>query len=213
MSLTKADLLELSATIYEKMCEGKTEAEVMAECSVDEEAFRRARRIMLDFRADEARNKPREHHYVEYCIAQQQNILDLNKFIKELDSKSQYNAVVGAIRLRSDIVDKMIARGMEFGVIRREPERRELIAGLVVADMTSDSLKKAILGQISRMNDMIARFGDGDIKSLDIGALHYGDPIETTAEELAHELPAKAEGAARARTSKHASGRRRVRED
>jgi len=210
--LTKTELLELAVTIYDRMVAGDSEADIMSTYSCDEETFRKARKIMLDSRAQESRDKPREHVYVEYCIAQQQNILDLDRFIRELDSARQYNAVVGAIRLRSDIVDKMVQRGMEFGVIRKEPERKEIVAGVVIADMTSGDLKKAILGQIRTMNEMIARFGDGDIMSLEPGTLHYGDPITIPTVPPPHELPPRAEGKAKAKSSKRSAGRRRVRE-
>jgi hypothetical protein len=210
--LSKTELLELAATIYDRMVAGDSEADIMSTYGLDEETFRRARKIMLDSRVQEARDKPREHVYVEYCMEQRKNILDLDRFIRELDSAHQYNAVVGAIRLRSDIVDKMVQRGMEFGIVRKEPERKEIVAGVLVADMTQSDLRKAILGQISKMDAMIRRFGDGDITSIDTGALHYGDPITVSAEELPHELPAKAEGKAKAKSSKRSAGRRRVRE-
>jgi hypothetical protein len=209
-SLTRNELLELAATIYDRMVAGDSEADIMSAYGLDEVTFTKARRIMLDVRAQEARTKPREHVYVEYCMAQQRNILDLDVFIKELDAKNQYNAVVGAIRLRSDLIDRIVQRGMEFGIIRKEPERKELVAGLFISDMNSGELKKAILDQIQQMNDMISRFGDGDILSLDPGGLHYGDPITTTA-EVVHELPPKAAGKAKAKSSRRSAGRRRIR--
>jgi hypothetical protein len=209
--MTKAELLELSETIYDRLVAGDSPKDIKDLYGLDDETYARARKLALETRAHDVRDKSRELVFVEYCIAQERNIEDINRFLRELDSARQYNAVVGAIRLRADLVDRMIQRGMDFGVIRREPERREVVAGLVVTEMSSDDLKKAIMGQINKMNDMISRFGDDDIGKLSTGALHYGDVIETPAEEVVHALAPKIEGASQKTVKRKVNhGRKRI---
>jgi hypothetical protein len=208
--LTRSELIEAAATIHGEMVGGSSETDIMDILGLDAEQFREARKFMLEMRADEIRGKPREHVYIEYTIKQEQNIKDLNTLISQLDDTKQHNAVVGAIRLRSDILDKIIERGQEFGLLRREPQRKEIVAGVMVAEMATPELRKAIVGEIGKLNDLVKRFGDGGIMAMEPGPLHYGEPALLTEGETMK--PRKAEGKAKAKTSRRAGGRRRVRE-
>lgn len=218
--------METSATIYQMMVEGKTEDEIMDELGMDVATFRDARRFMLELKTEDIRLKPREHVYVEYCIAQEKNLYDLNDLLEKSRSETkQYNAAVGAIRLRSDILNKMIEVGQEFGLIKKEPVRKEILAGLVVGELSNDDLKQAVRDQIVKLNKLVSDFGDGDIMSMKTGPLHYGPTVTVEGEEVetkpaksARETslalpPGRGLGSARAKTSKRSAGRRRVRDD
>lgn len=215
MKLTKAQLVEAAATIYGRMVEGEPEAEIMDHLGFDVETFREARRYMLEIRSEEIRTRPHEHTYVEYLIEQRRNLHDLNTMIKACDSTKHSNALVGAIRLRADIYDRIIERGQEFGFIRKVPERKELVGGLIIADMSASELNLAIAKQLKDIQGMISKHGDTSIDGLDPGPLHYGvpalkaPPIETEGRGLAPKTEGKT---SKARTSRRSGGRVRTRE-
>jgi len=214
MKLTKEDLTELAVTIYDEMIRGSTESEIMDVLGIDSETFQRARRFMLEQRADSIRGKKREHVYVEYVIEQTGNILRLDRLLSGLDDKKQYNAVVGAVRLRSDILDKIIARGQEFGIIRKEPQRKELVAGILVAEMSDVDLKKAVMGQINTLNKMVGEYGDVDIMALPESPTHYGPKVSLGGSSVeGGSKAAKPTKTARSKTSRRHAGRRRVKEE
>lgn len=204
---TKTEMLEMAATIYGEMIAGSTDDEIMDVLGIDAETFSLAKKFMLESRAEVLRSQPREHVYIEYVTRQEHNIQDLNKFISGLDSKKQYNALVGAIRLRADIIDRIVTKGQEFGLIRKEPERREVVAGVLVAELSTPDLRKAIAGQVSKLNELVERYGDTDIMSLPPPMTHHGKGIETTGEALK-----RPEGKVKAKTSRRSGGRRRVRD-
>lgn len=183
--LTKSERLELAATIYEEMLDGESDADIMRTHGLDEEVFRDAKRFMLEEASATARAKPREHVYVEYCIEQDNTLRALNTLVEGLDAKKQYNAVVGALRLRSEIIDKKINKGFEFGVIKKEPDRKEILGGFVLADLSNSDLRKGIADITHHTHDLISKYGDGDILSLTPGELHYGEgSIVAEAEEV-----------------------------
>ena len=197
--MKKSELLEIAATIYEEMLDGESDDSIMSTHHLDEETFQAAKKLMLENKGAEIRGKSREQHYVEYCMEQDHTMRVLDTLVNGLDSARQYNAVVGALRLRSEIIDKKVTKGFEFGVIRKEPERKEIIGGVIVADMTDDDLRKSIVTSVKSTAAMMKRFGEKDIMSLPTGELHYGEGITIEAEgeeaeetaEKPHELKGK----------------------
>jgi hypothetical protein len=211
MKLTKSELLEMAATIYNEMLSGSSEAEIMDLLGLDAETFQEARRFMLESRAEQIRGKSREHVYVEYVIEQTGNIRKIDKLLSGLDEQRQYNAVVGAIRLRSDILDKIIVKGQDFGLLHRDPQRKEIVAGVLVADMSDRDLKKAIMGQVKALNELVSTHGDADIMALSPGPLHFGESVPVDVEAPSRKAP-EATKTTRAKTSRRHAGRRRVKE-
>lgn len=208
MTLSRAEKAEAAATIFNEMINGSTDAEIMDLLGVDAETYNELRRYMLEAKSESLRTQPREHTFAEYLINQTQNVRDLTGLINNLDAKKQYNAIVGAIRVRADIYDKIIARGQEFGIIKKEPDRKEVVGGIVVADLSAADLKKAITGEMKSLHDMIGAFGEGDLKSLPSAPLHYGEAV--TVESPKAPAKPKPEGKVKAKTGKRAAGRRRV---
>lgn len=170
--------------IYAAKEEGDEDTEIMRSLGVDPEEYQEALACMYATKSDELRRKTTEEHYIAYCLEQRRNIKDLNGFIQELDEKKQYNAVVGAIRLRSDIVDKMVTRGQEFGLIAKQAEKRQVFGGLILADLSDKELRKQIAQEFSGMESLVKRFGDGKMSELPKADLYYGDAIDVESEEV-----------------------------
>lgn len=183
ISLTKRDIEEAKQTIWSKMCSGESDDDIIDALGVETTTYTALKLQMLDDKAAELRTKPPEHVYVEYIINQEQNISDLTEMIGEFKKTKQYNAMVGAIRARADLYDKLIAKGQEFGVFRKTPERREIVAGLLVSDMTSHDLKTAITKAIGNLEAMTRRYGDNDILDVEVDSLHYGPALPPKAME------------------------------
>lgn len=184
MRLTKAQLQEAIATIYGYLAQGKSDKYIMKEMGFTAEEFEHLKVEMFDAKADELRVRPDEHAYVEYLINQTQNIRDLTTMIKTFKKTKQFNAMVGAVRARAEIYDKLIAKAQEFGLIRKTPERKEIIAGVMVAELTNKELQKAVVGELSMLDQLTKKFGDGDLLSLPApGALHHGPALPVASKD------------------------------
>jgi len=213
-------MMEAAATVYGELLKGLNHTEVMELLGYTVETYEEVRKFMLEMRTSELREKPREHVYIDYVIEQRKNLYDLDNLIKNLDEKTQYNAVVGAIRLRSDIVDKIVEKGQEFGFIKKTAERKELIAGIALIDMSNEDLKKHIVGQTKMLTTAMDKYGEADFMDTRDGPLHYGPTFDVSGEAVDDEdddedevrKPAKATGSHRAKTAKRSAGRKRVRE-
>jgi len=172
--LVTRDEAEALASIWDLMVEGNDDKAIIEKMGVPAETYKLLRQRLLAEKAAELKAKPPEHVYVEYVVWQTQGINDLSKMIAEFKTTKQYNALVGAVRVRAELYDKLIAKGQEFGVFRKTPERKEVVGGFVVADLTNEALRAMITKSLTDMDKLVKRYGDGDIIDIDPGPTHSG---------------------------------------
>lgn len=190
-SLTKEEKIEAAATILEMLIAGESEDAIMAALGMSAETYQEARKFMLDLRATEVRSKTREQVYVEYVIEQLGNKRLIDNLLGKLDDKRHYNAIVGAIRLRADLADRVLEQGFNLGVVKKQAERHEIVGGLAIGAMSSDDLRAAIREMVDGTSSMVTKSGgEVDIMSLDPGELHSGTGvIEAPVEDDSDLLP------------------------
>ena len=129
-----------------------------------------------DAEAKVIREQSTERVYVDYCITQGQNIRDLTKVMATFDKTKQPSAIVAAIRARSDIYDKMIKTGQEFGFIEKKPETK-LVAGVIVQQLSDRELRSAIVSELGHLEHLMGKFGNApNIIDLDPGDVHQSTP-------------------------------------
>jgi hypothetical protein len=176
--LPRRDKLLFASRIHAELIKGTDESEIADLLGLDRQTYLFVRSFMLQELANEIRSLSSDQQFVDYRLSQQRNIHDLDELIKNLDEQTQYNALVGALRLRSEIQDKIVTRGQEFGVISKQPDRKEIVAGVVVSDLSTADLREMITGQLSALHGMIEKHGDADIRALEPGELHRGENVE-----------------------------------
>jgi hypothetical protein len=174
MDLSSTEVQDAAQTLYSQMLEGSSESKVADDYGWDAETLTAIRRVMFEVQTTQLRKMSREDHFVEYRIHQHQNLKDLGDLISSLDSNKQYNAIVGALRLRSDIHDKLVAKGQEFGIIKKEPERKEVVGGILVGDMDAGAVRGILMTKLSSLEKLMSDFGDADLATLAPGRLHHG---------------------------------------
>jgi len=182
--LSRSSLLELSASIYGLIVQGLDDREIMIKLGISNEMLEMAKKKMYEIHTDRLRTRTNDEVYIDYVAAQKRNIRDLNFLIKNLDEKSQYNALVGAIRLRSEIQDKIIYQGQELGIIKKQATRHEVVGKHLVVNMTSDQLRNEIQNLSQMMANTVSKFGDGNFMSIPIDLTRRPEalpaPVETT---------------------------------
>ena len=165
-SFSKAEIIEAASTIYGHLSDGLSDKEAMAEMGLSSEEYEQLKAAMFDIKADEIRKRPVEHVYVEYIMQQSQNIKDLTGMIDDARASRQANALVGAVRARAEIYDKLIERGQTFGLIKKEPDRKVIVAGHLIANLNNLELKKLISKELSELNKVMKRYGDDSFEEI-----------------------------------------------
>jgi hypothetical protein len=178
MRLSKEQLKEIVDKMYHYLAEGSDESDIMDELGLTITEYEKLKRTMFDEKATELRKSPTEHTFVKYIIDQIQNVKDLTWIIENHKDSKNVNACVSAIRVRSEITDKIIARGQEFGILHKEADKKEIKGGFMVAELNSKELKKVITKELSGLNNLIEKYGEDDIIDLEPVETHRG-PVNT----------------------------------
>lgn len=171
------------------LARGEADAEIQAELDLTQAAYAQIKAAALTTEVDRVRDTTTEQVYVEYCMAQRGCINDLNTLLEQYKQAKNASAIVGAVKARSDIIDKMIKLGQDFGIIEKKPQESRIVAGVVVTQLSNDQLREAIADQIANLNTLVTRFGDKEIGDLDPGAL-YRDRDDSKVVEASFDPPA-----------------------
>jgi len=191
MKLTKEQLKEAVTTIYEGLSQGQTDKDIIEEMGISADQYEKLKSAMFEAKTEELKARPHEHIYVDYMLAQSGNIRDLTDMISQMHSTKNYAAMVGAVRARSDIIDRLIEKGQQFGIIHKKPDRKEIVAGVMVAELSDKQLKKMILGELGMLNNLRKQFGEKNLADIDRNVeLHSGPalPMEKKDEEEEGEI-------------------------
>lgn len=167
------ELKKKTAMLMAAYAEGSSDEEAQALLGVSPAKFIKIKKALYDQEAERLASTPTEHVYAQYVMNQIRCVKDLDELYKACKDQKNSNAGVGAIRARSDIFDKIIKTGQEFGILERKPEEKRIIAGVMVAQLSNDQLRQAITSSIGQLNEMVATFGDLDITKIAPGQLHY----------------------------------------
>lgn len=173
---TKQQLEEKIVELFELLGKGMSEEKAREFLDSDLENFRFLKQSMYNLKKSEMMSKSPEEMYIDYIINQQHNLTDLNAMVKKFKKSNQWNAMVGAIRARSDIFNDIIKRGQEFSVIDKRPEEKRIFAGIAVKDMSNQDLKRSISNAILGLNKLQKSFGDGNILDQSVEELYPETP-------------------------------------
>lgn len=219
--LSRSEKIELAAAIHELMVEGNSDGDIIEELGVTAQDFAAGKKFLLQSIGDEHELMTPKERFAGYLIKSEANLSSLDDLVTNLNHKTQYNVVLGAIRLRQEIQNQIINTGQTLGLIAKEPERKILLGGLAVTDLADKDLRKGVVNAIAGLSGLFDKYGDGqNLRQLTPGKLHYGEAIEVKSKT---EIDTAALGAPpmkekqkdkrnRARANKRSAGRRRVKE-
>lgn len=162
----KADeIRQLLAALRSHLALGKDDYAVAQEMKLTTAEYNALKREMYAQDKINVHSKSVEEVYTDYCLRQEQNITDLANLVNELKTTKQYNAVVGAIRAKSDILDKTIKLGQEFGLLEKVPEKKQVVAGVMVAGLETEELRALVQKLAADVGGLALRYGDADFMS------------------------------------------------
>lgn len=149
---------------------GDAEDDIAKKFGITWEDYEDLKKHFYEYEADDVRSRTPERSYIDYCIKQEQNIDDLTKMIAHFKEAKQNSAMVGAVKARADIQDRIIERGQDFGFIVKK-QQPKLIAGVFVSEMSTKDIRSAIVQEMKSLGDL-AELGDRNILDIDIGDVH-----------------------------------------
>ncbi len=125
--------------------------------------------------------RPTEELYVEYLLRQERNLEDLNTFVDNWqDHTDAVPSVVSAIRARAEILDKVIQRGQELGIVQKAVTRKALVVGGIrVEDLGTREIRELIVKQLEGLRTLTTQVRNLDEIGADAGVVEVqAEPVE-----------------------------------
>ena len=125
--------------------------------------------------------RPTEELYVEYLLRQERNLEDLNTFVDNWqDHTDAVPSVVSAIRARAEILDKVIQRGQELGIVQKAVTRKALVVGGIrVEDLGTREIRELIVKQLEGLRTLTTQVRNLVEIGADAGVVELlAEPVE-----------------------------------
>jgi hypothetical protein len=151
------------------LADGMTDLEACDELGLDIQDYNALKREMYAQDKLELVGKSTEEVYADYVRNQTKCVRDLDDLADMLKKAGQPAAIVGAIKAKSDIFNRIIDTGQTFGIIEKVPERKQIIGGIAVGQLDNEELRKLIADQLAGLKQFVGRYGNVDL---------FGNPIE-----------------------------------
>jgi hypothetical protein len=159
------DVLRLKiAEIKSFLGAGKSDLQIAEEMGLKTGEYNELKAEMYAWEAVDLHEKSTEEVYIDYMLRQRQCLRDLDQVATKFSTTKQYNAIVGAIKAKSDIIEKILKTGQDMGIIDKAPEKKLIIAGVLVADLSNRELRELITREVGSLDKLTKKFGMIDIE-------------------------------------------------
>lgn len=159
-SRPKRDVAALVEVVRARLVDGDSDAAIAEDLDLTAAEYRRVKARMYEQAVDGLAGKTAEMQYVDYCMEQEKCLRELDDMAAHFKTTKQYNAMVGAVRAKSQILGDIHKTGVQMGVIKREPSYDREVAGVRISELNNAELRKGIADQLRSLKGIIDSFGD-----------------------------------------------------
>ena len=150
-------------TIRRMLSEGKTDVQISEELSLSTKKYNDLKRLMYSWEIEDLHKKTPEEHYIDFRIKQDQTLRNLDKMAQSFEETKNYNALIGAIRLKTEVMTAIWKTGREIGIIKGSPDWDRQVAGELVSQLGTKEIRTKVVEEVRKLYDKISKFGDRDI--------------------------------------------------
>jgi hypothetical protein len=154
------DMDILVSSIRQRLVNGESDTRIAEDLNLTPVEYRRTKRKMYQAAVDGFTGKSTEEQYVDYCLEQEKCLKELDEMIKHFTSSRQHNAMVGAIRAKSQILGDVHKTGVQMGVIKQETTWDQEVGGVRIGDLSNKELRDIIAKELRTLQHHIDKFGD-----------------------------------------------------
>jgi len=197
-----ATRLTVMQRVLDYLEEGRTDNWIAEKLGLGPDEYQDLKRGAMKAQVSAIRRKTTEEVYADYLVQQAACIRELTSLSKTSRLKSNLPALISAVRARSEILDKIIKMGQDFGIIERKPERKEIALGVVVAKLSNEELRQRILSELCGIDVLMKKFGDKNLLDLKPGKLHRKLPSLTRGRKASTSLLEPVDGARKSKTNR-----------
>jgi hypothetical protein len=158
--MRRRDVEALVDEVRRRLVEGDSDLAIAEDLSLARSEYRRIKGMMYEQAVDGFATKTAEEQYVDFCIEQEKCLRELDAMIKHFSTTKQHNAMVGAIRAKSQILSDIHRTGVKMGVVKQEASFDREVAGVRISELSNDELRSTIADELRNLKGVIDRFGE-----------------------------------------------------
>jgi hypothetical protein len=185
---------ELKAQLRALLMSGATEHECIEELGIRVDHLRWLKTQLLADELQEVVNDTPDQVWAKYRMRQEGCIKDLDEIVSEAKhGKIPLNTAVGAIKAKAAIIDSILVRGQELGVLYKEPERQETkstvrVAGAVaVAHVRTEDMKELVAEKKRGLRELKSKYGE-EVIDVSEDDIYQVPALPAPSTELADEM-------------------------
>lgn len=166
-SKPKHEVEALVTEIRKRLVKGQNETSIIEEMELGRVEYRRLKARLYEQAVDGLAGKTAEQQYVDYCLEQERCVRELDDMVTHFKNSRQFNAMIGAVRAKSQILGDIHKIGVSMGVIKQEVSYDREVAGVRINDLENHELREAIANELKDLKSIIDRFGDQPITEVE----------------------------------------------
>ena len=138
----------LKAKLRALLQQGKTEDECLAEMKIRRDHLRWLKNQLIADELQEVVNDSPEEVWAKYRLLQQGCIADLDEIIAEAKTgKVPVNTAIGAVKAKAAIIENILEKGQDLGIIYKAAEQKQVQAAIAIAHVSTEDLKDLAIGK------------------------------------------------------------------
>lgn len=154
--------------IKAQLTAGKPDLEIAESMNLSAKVYNDLRKELMRQETESMYAKTPEEVYLDYKWKTLQCVEDIDRMIEQFHTSKQYNAFVGAIRTKSDLLDKIIKTGQDMGMVKKAAASKLVIHGVALHQMDNADLRHAIVKETQQLAAAMKQFDFVDMKGRSI---------------------------------------------
>lgn len=174
-----SDVRKLKARLRALLALGKSEIECMDDLDVPAHDLRWLRDQLMKDELAEVANDSASEVWAKYRLRQEGVITDLDRIIRGARGSTNggvMNAAVGAAKAKAQLIDNILDRGQNLGVIHREPEKTISVNGVAITDLRDGELEELVMSKKKTLTELMERYAVSDYSTEHDGELYGEEP-------------------------------------
>jgi len=165
-ALSKRETRRLKAELRGLLADGCTEDECRDDLGITIGLLRRLKRELLADELEQVVNDSPQEVWAKYRLRMDGCIGDLDDIIRKgSDPKVRggLSAAVSAVKAKYTIIDNVLKRGQELGVVHKEPAKKVIVAGITVTSAGLEDLRELVESRKEALKGMITKYAPREL--------------------------------------------------
>ena len=168
---------EIMAVVQTHIGMGHNDLKIMEALDCTPSELRNLKEKLLKTETQALHNRTAEETFLDYKWRMMAVVDSLETISASASKARQFNAAMGAQKAKAQVIDTIMTRGQDMGLINRAAKRTEVVGGMVVAHLDGAELLDAVKTAVASTTRMLADYSDISMDMVDSGDVYF-DEVE-----------------------------------